>query len=43
MDLPVLHRAAREIFDHALKSVDASDAMHRAVLLEGSRLMLGDS
>ncbi len=40
MDLPALHLAAREIFDEALKSVDANVAVCRAVGLEGSRLRL---
>ncbi|HYG79392.1 MAG TPA: glycerate-2-kinase family protein, partial [Pyrinomonadaceae bacterium] len=37
-DLIALRRAAREIFDRALKSVDAGEAVRRAVRLEGSRL-----
>jgi glycerate 2-kinase len=43
MGLPDLHRAARDIFDHALKSVDANEAMRRAVILENSRLTLGNT
>lgn len=39
-DLAALHLAAREIFAEALKSVDASEAVRRAVLLEGSCLKL---
>ena len=39
-DLPALRRAAREIFEHALKSVDAGAAVRRAVRLESSRLKL---
>lgn len=39
-DLPALRRAAREIFDQALKSVDAREAVRRAVRLENSRLKL---
>jgi hydroxypyruvate reductase len=39
-DLASLHRAAREIFPEALKSVDAEEAVRRAVSLEGSRLKL---
>lgn len=42
-DLPSLRRAAREIFDRALKSVDAGEAVRRAVSLEGSRLELVDT
>jgi glycerate 2-kinase len=42
MNLPDLHRAAREIFAETLKSVDAKMAVRRAVRLEGSRLHLLD-
>jgi hydroxypyruvate reductase len=42
-DLAELRRAAREIFDRALKSVDAGAAVRRAVSVEGSRLKLGDT
>lgn len=38
-----LRRAAREIFDEALKSLDAHDALRRAVNLDGSRLRLVDT
>jgi hydroxypyruvate reductase len=37
-DLLELHRAAREIFSEALRSVDAGSAVWRAVSEEGSRL-----
>ena len=43
MTLSSLHRAAREIFDKTLKSVDAYDAVRRAVHLERSHLMLGNT
>lgn len=39
IELPELHRAAREIFVEALKSVDAHDAARRAVQLNDSRLL----
>jgi hydroxypyruvate reductase len=39
-DLPALRRAAREIFDRAMKGVDAGEAVGRAIRLEGSRLEL---
>lgn len=39
-DLPALHLAARGIFDEALKSVDANEAVRRAVRLEGSHLKI---
>lgn len=39
-DLPALHLAAREIFDEALRSVDASEAVRRAVHLDGSHLKI---
>lgn len=39
-DLHTLKRAAREIFDRALGSVDAGRALRRAVRLEGSQLKL---
>ncbi len=39
-NLPALHLAAREIFDEALRSVDANDAVRRAVRLEGSHLKI---
>jgi hydroxypyruvate reductase len=39
-DLATLHQAAREIFDEALKSVDAGEAVRRAVQLEGSHLKI---
>ncbi|HKQ52080.1 MAG TPA: DUF4147 domain-containing protein, partial [Pyrinomonadaceae bacterium] len=42
-DLPTLRRAAREIFDRALKSVDAGRAVRRAVRLDGSLLKLADT
>ncbi|MBV9210450.1 MAG: hypothetical protein JOZ52_07465, partial [Acidobacteria bacterium] len=35
-----LRRAAREIFDAALKGADAFEAVRRAVRLEGSRLQI---
>ncbi|MBC7910751.1 MAG: DUF4147 domain-containing protein [Pyrinomonadaceae bacterium] len=38
-----LRRAAREIFEATLKSVDASDAVRRAVRLEGSRLTIQET
>lgn len=38
-----LRRAAREIFDEALRAVDAGDAIRRAVRLEGSRLTICDT
>jgi glycerate 2-kinase len=38
-ELPDLHRAAREIFSEALKSVDAGMAVRRAVRLDGSRFL----
>ncbi len=37
-DAPDLRRAAREVFDDALKSVDAYTAVRKAVELEGTRL-----
>ncbi len=40
---PELSRAAREIFDRALKSVDAGRAVRRAVSVEGWRLKLADT
>jgi hydroxypyruvate reductase len=40
MDLPGLHRDAREIFHQALRSVDAGEAVRRAVRLENTRLKL---
>jgi glycerate 2-kinase len=40
LDLASLHRAAREIFNEALRSVDAKEAVRRAVSLDGSRLKL---
>ena len=39
-DAPDLRRAAREIFDDALKSVDAYAAVRKAVELEGTRLKI---
>jgi glycerate 2-kinase len=42
-ELPDLHRDAREIFNEALKSVDAHDAVRRAVRLDGSRLTINDT
>lgn len=39
-DLPALHLAAREIFAEALRSVDASEAVRRAVRLENSHLKI---
>jgi hydroxypyruvate reductase len=39
IERPDLHRAAREIFSEALKSVDAHDAVRRAVRLSGARLL----
>jgi glycerate 2-kinase len=42
-DLPSLHRAAREIFDEALGSVDAGEAVRRAVRLEDARLKIVNS
>lgn len=38
--LLTLHRAAREIFNEAIKSVDAGDAVRRAVHLEDFRLQI---
>lgn len=38
-----LRRAAREIFDVALASIDAGDAVRRAVRLDGSRLTIQDT
>ncbi|MDT4897312.1 MAG: glycerate 2-kinase [Acidobacteriota bacterium] len=40
MDLPALHRAAREIFLEALHGVDAREAVRRAASLDGSHLKL---
>jgi hydroxypyruvate reductase len=40
IELPDLHRAAREIFSEALKSVDALDAVRRAVRLDSARRRL---
>jgi hydroxypyruvate reductase len=40
MNLPSLHQAAREIFDEALKSVDAGLAVRRAVHLNNSQLQI---
>jgi glycerate 2-kinase len=42
-DLVDLHKAAREIFSQALKSVDAGDAVRRAVRLEDSDLKIVDT
>lgn len=42
-DLVELRLSAREIFDRALKGVDAGAAVRRAVSVEGSRLKLGDT
>lgn len=39
-DLPALHLAAREIFAEALRSVDAHEAVRRAVHLSGSHLKI---
>ena len=39
IELPDLHRAAREIFSEALTSVDAYMAVRRAVRLSGARLL----
>jgi hydroxypyruvate reductase len=39
-DLATLHQTAREIFIDAIKSVDAGEAMRRAVRLEGSHLRI---
>lgn len=39
-DLAALHLAAREIFDEALKSVDANEAVRSSVRLEGSSLKI---
>jgi glycerate 2-kinase len=39
IELPDLHRAAREIFMEALKRVDAGMAVRRAVRWDGSRLL----
>jgi glycerate 2-kinase len=39
IELPDLHRAAREIFAEGLKGVDAGKAVRRAVRLDGSRLL----
>ncbi|MGB7923460.1 MAG: DUF4147 domain-containing protein [Pyrinomonadaceae bacterium] len=38
IELPDLHRAAREIFAEALRRVDAHEAVRRAIRLDGSRL-----
>jgi hydroxypyruvate reductase len=40
---PELRRAAREIFDAALKSVDAGEAVRRAVSLDGPRLKIRET
>jgi hydroxypyruvate reductase len=37
-----LNRAAREIFDSALRSVDAYESIRRTVFLDGTRLSLAD-
>jgi glycerate 2-kinase len=42
-DLLSLRRAAREIFDESLKSVDAREAVRRAVQLEDARLKIVDT
>jgi glycerate 2-kinase len=42
-DLHDLHQAAREIYSEALKSVDAGDAVRRAVRLEDSDLKIVDT
>jgi hydroxypyruvate reductase len=39
-DLATLHQTAREIFIDAIKSVDAGEAVRRAVQLEGSHLKI---
>ena len=39
-DLAILHQTAREIFIDAIKSVDAGEAVRRAVQLEGSHLKI---
>ncbi len=39
-DLPALRRAARAILDRAMMSVDAGEALRRAIRLEGSHLEL---
>jgi hydroxypyruvate reductase len=39
-DLATLKQTAREIFDKAVKSVDAGEAVRRAVQLEGSQLKI---
>jgi glycerate 2-kinase len=43
MELAELRKAAREIFANALRSVNASDAIRRAVRLDGSRLTVVES
>src|ERR1700687_822722 len=43
MDLPELRRAAFEIFDSALRSVDPGEAVCRALRLEGSLLSVEDN
>lgn len=43
VELADLRRAAREIFNETLKSVDAGDIVRRAVQLDGSRLALVDT
>ena len=42
-ELPELHRAALEIFNRALGSVDAAEAVRQAVRLEGSRLLIHET
>jgi glycerate 2-kinase len=42
-DLTELGRAARDIFDRALKSADAGEAVRRAVSVKGSHLRLADT
>jgi glycerate 2-kinase len=43
IELPDLHRAAREIFNEALKSVDAHDGVPRAVRLDSESLTINDT
>ncbi|MFN2512556.1 MAG: DUF4147 domain-containing protein [Pyrinomonadaceae bacterium] len=38
MAKPDLHQAAREIFDSALRSVDAHESVRRSVILDDTRL-----
>jgi glycerate 2-kinase len=42
-NLTQLRLAAREIFDETLRAVDAGDAIHRTLRLNGSQLNVGDT